>query len=624
MTTGYTPILKLALPVTGELNGTWGTVVNDNITSMVEQSVAGLATINTWTTNSHTLTSADGTTSESRCAMLVIDDDGAGNPSAAATVICPTATKSYIVRNICGQTVTVKTLAGTGVAVPNNQAALVFCDGTNVVTGAFNGDVVGPATATNNAIVTFDGTTGKIIKDNSGATISAGVITATGFAGPLNGTVGATTPATGAFTTLSASSTVSGTGFSTYLASPPAIGGTTAAAGSFTNLSVTGTTSFDSSEGTSGQVLTSAGTGNTPTWTTPTVGTVTSVGGTGTVNGLSLSGTVTTSGNLTLGGTLDLTSPPAIGGTTAAAGSFTNLAYTGTLTGGTGVVNIGSNQIYKDASGRIGVGVVPRTDWVAGSTVVQFPSNHSIVQNSTLLYTFSNLYLGTDGNYRYTGSSVGGYFYSAAGNFAFARSLYTPTPDAIAVTTNMLSMSPSTGIVDIGSAAMGSATFSFSMAPLTDNATSCGTASKRWTIVYATTGTINTSDARQKTPVRSLNDLEIAAAQELASEIGAFQWLEAVEKKGSAARWHVGVTVQRVMQIMEKHSLDPFAYGLVCFDAWEDIINEDGVKTQEKGDAFSLRPDQLSLFIAKGQQVTMQNLASQLEEVKAQLAALKA
>ena len=48
-------------------------------------------------------------------------------------------------------------------------------------------------------------------------------------------------------------------------------------------------------------------------------GTVTSVGGTGTVNGLSLTGTVTTSGNLTLGGTLDLSAPPAIGGTTAAA-----------------------------------------------------------------------------------------------------------------------------------------------------------------------------------------------------------------------------------------------------------------------------------------------------------------
>ena len=52
----------------------------------------------------------------------------------------------------------------------------------------------------------------------------------------INGTVGATTPNTVAATTLSASSTVSGTGFSTYLASPPAIGGTAPSTGAFTTL----------------------------------------------------------------------------------------------------------------------------------------------------------------------------------------------------------------------------------------------------------------------------------------------------------------------------------------------------------------------------------------------------
>ena len=57
-------------------------------------------------------------------------------------------------------------------------------------------------------------------------------------------------------------------------------------------------------------------------------GSVTSVGGTGTVNGISLSGTVTTTGNLTLGGTLDLSSPPAIGGTTAAAITGTTITAT--------------------------------------------------------------------------------------------------------------------------------------------------------------------------------------------------------------------------------------------------------------------------------------------------------
>lgn len=45
---------------------------------------------------------------------------------------------------------------------------------------------------------------------------------------------------TGSFTTLAASSTVSGAGFSTYLAAPPAIGGTTPAAGAFTTLAASG------------------------------------------------------------------------------------------------------------------------------------------------------------------------------------------------------------------------------------------------------------------------------------------------------------------------------------------------------------------------------------------------
>ena len=78
--------------------------------------------------------------------------------------------------------------------------------------------------------------------------------------------------------------------------------------------------------GTSGQVLTSSGSGSAPTWTTVGgTGTVTSVGGTGTVNGLTLTGTVTTTGNLTLGGTLDLSAPPAIGGTTPSTGAFTTV-----------------------------------------------------------------------------------------------------------------------------------------------------------------------------------------------------------------------------------------------------------------------------------------------------------
>jgi hypothetical protein len=61
----------------------------------------------------------------------------------------------------------------------------------------------------------------------------------------FNGPVGTSTAAAGAFTTLSASSTVSGTGFSTYLASPPAIGGTAAAAVSATTLTTSSTVTLN-------------------------------------------------------------------------------------------------------------------------------------------------------------------------------------------------------------------------------------------------------------------------------------------------------------------------------------------------------------------------------------------
>ena len=88
--------------------------------------------------------------------------------------------------------------------------------------------------------------------------------------------------------------------------------------------------------GTNGQVLTVVA--GAPAWAAVNAGTVTSVSGTGTVNGLTLTGTVTSSGNLTLGGVLDLSSPPAIGGTAAAAGTFTTLRVNSTisLAGSTG------------------------------------------------------------------------------------------------------------------------------------------------------------------------------------------------------------------------------------------------------------------------------------------------
>lgn len=124
--------------------------------------------------------------------------------------------------------------------------------------------------------------------------------------------------------------------------------------------------------------------------------------------------------------------------------------------------------------------------------------------------------------------------------------------------------------------------------PTTDNVRSLGTSAFRWSTVYAGTGTINTSDAREKTAVTPLNEAEIAAAKVIGREIGTYQWLESINQKGDSARHHVGLTVQRAIEIMEAHGLEPFRYGFICYDAWEaeyqDVDDEAGdlVRTVER------------------------------------------
>ena len=105
--------------------------------------------------------------------------------------------------------------------------------------------------------------------------------------------------------------------------------------------------------GTSGQVLAkNSGADYDTKWVTGGggggSGTVTSVSGTGTVSGISLSGTVTTSGNLTLGGALDLSSPPAIGGTSASTGRFTTV--TSTVATGTAPFTVASTTPVTNLS----------------------------------------------------------------------------------------------------------------------------------------------------------------------------------------------------------------------------------------------------------------------------------
>jgi hypothetical protein len=56
------------------------------------------------------------------------------------------------------------------------------------------------------------------------------------------------------------------------------------------------------------------------------------------------------------------------------------------------------------------------------------------------------------------------------------------------------------------------------------------------------------------------------------------------------------MTVQRSIQVMNAHSLDPFAYGFICYDEWQ-ADEETGLAA---GNRYSLRPDELLMFLARG------------------------
>ena len=164
-----------------------------------------------------------------------------------------------------------------------------------------------------------------------------------------------------------------------------------------------------------------------------------------------------------------------------------------------------------------------------------------------------------------------------------------------------------------------------SVFPAIDNVSYLGYSGLRWKEIFCANGTINTSDARVKTDVRPLTDNEVAASKDLAKEIGAFKFLSAMTEKGDKAREHIGMTVQRAIEIMRLHDLDPMTYGFICYDKWDDeyedvsavpswnLNSETGDLVQgpnkseetrklvkKAGDLYSFRTEQLLLFIARG------------------------
>lgn len=95
-------------------------------------------------------------------------------------------------------------------------------------------------------------------------------------------------------------------------------------------------------------------------------------------------------------------------------------------------------------------------------------------------------------------------------------------------------------------------------------------------------GKLFTSDERQKTEIRDVDEALMRAWGKVGFKV--FQFRDAVEKKGSDARIHVGVIAQEVRDTFASEGLDASRYGLCCYDRWEADEEED----IEAGDAYGI------------------------------------
>lgn len=152
-----------------------------------------------------------------------------------------------------------------------------------------------------------------------------------------------------------------------------------------------------------------------------------------------------------------------------------------------------------------------------------------------------------------------------------------------------------------GSTVDGSATITFfatntdtqTLRPRTDSTYSLGGAARRWTVVYSDTPAINTSDEREKEQIQDIDAAVLRAWGNVNYQ--QFKFKDAVSKKGSGARWHIGLIAQRVKEAFEAEGIDPFAYGILCYDEWEEQEEkiEEGVgvvqQFQAAGNRYGIR-----------------------------------
>jgi hypothetical protein len=216
MATAYTSLLGLALPVDGELTGTWGQTVNNYITTYLDGAVAGTQIISgsltavtlAKTTGASLSQAGTGATGSSQYQIIRCT----GNPASLLTITAPAADKTYVVINATSTSQSVKIVGAgptTGVTITTGSQALVAWNGSdfvNLTPAGTNGTVTSVAaltlgtTGTDVSSTVANGTTTPVITLNlpTASATNRGALSSTdwtAFNGKLSTTGGTMTGA---------------------------------------------------------------------------------------------------------------------------------------------------------------------------------------------------------------------------------------------------------------------------------------------------------------------------------------------------------------------------------------------------------------------------------------------
>ena len=122
-----------------------------------------------------------------------------------------------------------------------------------------------------------------------------------------------------------------------------------------------------------------------------------------------------------------------------------------------------------------------------------------------------------------------------------------------------------------------------------DNTVDLGNVNTRFDDIYATNGTIQTSDRNEKQDIEALNDAETRVAQACKGLLRKFRWKDAVAEKGDDARIHFGIIAQDLQDAFTAESLDAGRYAMFISSTWwetqtdvpaveavDEVLDEDG------------------------------------------------